>query len=80
MFCGAWTTQINELSVLVKDINELCQGKRAKQVYLSLPRPGKHGTTAKGVKPDKLSSQVGHYIPNSHFNSYSQIHVKSIPK
>ena len=58
MFCGAWTTQINELSVLVKDINEMCQGKREKQVYLSLPRPGKHGTTAKGVKPEKLSTQV----------------------
>ena len=61
MFCEAWTTQINELSALVKDINELCQGKRDKQVYLSLPRPGKHGTTAKGVKPGQLSLQVSSF-------------------
>ena len=40
VFADAWAAQINDLSVLVKDINEICQGKSERQVYMSLPRPG----------------------------------------
>lgn len=40
VFGDAWVSQINDLSVLVKDVNEVCQGKSTRQVYLSLPRPG----------------------------------------
>ena len=40
VFAEAWASQINDLSVLVKDVNELSQGKVERQVYLSLPRPG----------------------------------------
>src|SRR6218665_204386 len=40
VFSNAWVTQINDLSVLVKDVNDVCQGKSDRQVYLSLPRPG----------------------------------------
>ncbi len=41
VFGDAWSQQINDLSILVKDINDICQGKQGtKQVYLSLPRPG----------------------------------------
>ena len=41
VFTETWASQINDLSVLVKDVNDVCQGKSTeKQVYLSLPRPG----------------------------------------
>ena len=40
VFANAWVTQINDLSVLVKDVNDVCQGRSDRQVYLSLPRPG----------------------------------------
>ena len=41
VFADSWSQQINDLSILVKDINDICQGKQGtKQVYLSLPRPG----------------------------------------
>lgn len=41
MQCEAWESQINELSVLVKEMQEFVHGiKSSKSVYLSLPRPG----------------------------------------
>jgi len=40
VFANAWSVQINDLSVLVKDVNDSCHGKSDRQVYLSLPRPG----------------------------------------
>ena len=32
----------------MKEIQDLIEGRGEKTVYLSLPRPGKHGTTTKG--------------------------------
>lgn len=40
VFSDAWESQINDLSVLVKEVNDVCQGRGDKLVYLSLPRPG----------------------------------------
>ncbi|KAK3593519.1 hypothetical protein CHS0354_037044 [Potamilus streckersoni] len=40
IFGDAWESQINDLSVLVKEVNDFCQGKTDKPVYMSLPRPG----------------------------------------
>jgi hypothetical protein len=41
LFCTSWENQINDLSVLVKEMQEFMQGNRSnKSVYLSLPRPG----------------------------------------
>ena len=40
VFADAWAGQINDLSILVKDVNDVCQGRVDRQVYLSLPRPG----------------------------------------
>jgi hypothetical protein len=40
VFCDNWESQINELSILVKDINDVLHGKNEKNVYMSLPRPG----------------------------------------
>ncbi|XP_066263929.1 alpha-catulin-like isoform X1 [Branchiostoma lanceolatum] len=65
VFCESWESQINEMSVLVKEINDFCSGRKGeKTVYLSLPRPGlyvqyypKHGTTLKTIKPVKLDAE-----------------------
>lgn len=58
VFADTWEIQINDLSTLVKEVNDNCVGKtNNKQVYLSLPRPGKHGTTVKAAKPVKLDAQ-----------------------
>ncbi|XP_064598146.1 alpha-catulin-like isoform X2 [Liolophura sinensis] len=57
VFADAWESQINDLSILVKDVNDVVQGKMEKQVYLSLPRPGKHGTTSKSLRPVKLDAE-----------------------
>ncbi|XP_033728818.1 alpha-catulin-like isoform X1 [Pecten maximus] len=63
-FSDAWESQINDLSVLVKEVNDVCQGRMDKPVYLSLPRPGvtpsspvKHGTTSRGLRPVKLDAE-----------------------
>ncbi|KAL4217108.1 Alpha-catulin [Mactra antiquata] len=57
LFADAWESQINDLSVLVKEVNDFCQGKTDRLVYLSLPRPGKHGTTSKLLRPGKLDAE-----------------------
>lgn len=41
LYCENWETQINDLSILVKEMQEYISGvKSSKSVYLSLPRPG----------------------------------------
>ncbi|XP_041375020.1 alpha-catulin-like [Gigantopelta aegis] len=57
VFSDAWESQINELSVLVKEVNDVCQGRMDKPVYYSLPRPGKHGTTSRSLRPAKLDAE-----------------------
>ena len=36
VFSDAWAAQVNDLSVLVKDINDVCLGKGDRPVYHSL--------------------------------------------
>ncbi|CAF0783629.1 unnamed protein product [Rotaria sordida] len=58
VLCRFWEQQINDFSILVKEIQDVMEGRREKTVYLSLPRPGKHGTTPKvGFKPTKLDAE-----------------------
>ncbi len=49
VLCRFWEQEINDFSILVKEIQEVIEGRGEKVVYLSLPRPGKHGTTSKGI-------------------------------
>ncbi len=49
VLCRFWEQQINDFSILVKEIQDFIEGRGEKTVYLSLPRPGKHGTTSKGI-------------------------------
>ncbi|XP_077348129.1 alpha-catulin isoform X3 [Lithobates pipiens] len=55
VFCEAWESQLSDMSILVREINDVFEGKRGeKRAYLSLPRPGKHSATLKTLKPVKL--------------------------
>jgi hypothetical protein len=55
VLCRFWEQQINDFSILVKEIQDFIEGRGEKTVYLSLPRPGKHGTTSKGIIPSSFS-------------------------
>ena len=45
LYCSLWENQINDLSILVKEMQEFLNGeKTSRSTYLSLPRPGKHGS------------------------------------
>ena len=60
VFCDTWGQVVNELSTLAKDSDAACHGRVAaeKQAYMSLPKPGKHGTTVKAMKPVTLDVEV----------------------
>ncbi|XP_023667707.1 alpha-catulin isoform X3 [Paramormyrops kingsleyae] len=55
VFCEAWESQLNDMAVLLREINDVFEGRRDKKTYLSLPRPGKH--SAKMAKAAKLDSE-----------------------
>ncbi|XP_076681008.1 alpha-catenin related isoform X2 [Andrena cerasifolii] len=48
---------MTDATTVAKDVLELNQNRPEKQVYMSLPRPGKHGTTSKPLKPVRLDSE-----------------------
>ncbi|CAF4008571.1 unnamed protein product, partial [Rotaria sp. Silwood1] len=39
VLCRFWEQQINDFSILVKEIQDVIEGRGEKTVYLSLPRP-----------------------------------------
>ena len=48
---------------LLKKIQDFIEGRGEKTVYLSLPRPGKHGTTPKGIlRLSLFVSQLYHLV------------------
>ncbi|GMT00211.1 hypothetical protein PENTCL1PPCAC_22385, partial [Pristionchus entomophagus] len=56
VFCDTWSQILNDLSRLTKESDAASNGRLAaeRQAYMSLPRPGKHGTTQKPSKPITL--------------------------
>lgn len=58
VFCEAWESQLCDMAVLLKEINDVFEGRRGdKRTYLSLPRPGKHSANLKTVKGAKLDAE-----------------------
>ncbi|XP_041102368.1 alpha-catulin-like isoform X3 [Polyodon spathula] len=58
VFCEAWESQLNDMSILLREIIDLFEGRRGeKRTYLSLPRPGKLSANLKTIKPVKLDSE-----------------------
>ncbi|PSN52400.1 Alpha-catulin [Blattella germanica] len=59
VFADMWDALVSDVTAVAKDVVDLC-GRSLddnKQVYMSLPRPGKHGTTSKPLKPVRLDSE-----------------------
>ncbi|KAM0737054.1 Alpha-catulin [Formica fusca] len=57
VFADMWQWLMTDVTTVAKDVLELSQSRPEKQVYMSLPRPGKHGTTSKPLKPVRLDSE-----------------------
>ncbi|XP_019698982.1 alpha-catulin isoform X3 [Harpegnathos saltator] len=57
VFADMWQWLMTDVTTVAKDVLELTQNRPEKQVYMSLPRPGKHGTTSKPLKPVRLDSE-----------------------
>ncbi|XP_076864848.1 alpha-catulin isoform X2 [Brachyhypopomus gauderio] len=58
VFCESWESQLGDMAVLLKEINDVFEGRRGdKRAYLSLPRPGKHSANLKTVKATKLDAE-----------------------
>ncbi|GFS44736.1 alpha-catulin [Trichonephila inaurata madagascariensis] len=55
VFLEMWNLLCQDVISIYKEISELCRRDiQYKTVYMSLPRPGKHGATSKQLKPSKL--------------------------
>ncbi|XP_033207723.1 alpha-catulin isoform X4 [Belonocnema kinseyi] len=57
VFADMWEWLTTDVTTVAKDILDFSQRRLEKQVYMSLPRPGKHGTTSKPLKPVSLDSE-----------------------
>uniref|UniRef100_A0A3Q2Q3P6 Alpha-catulin n=1 Tax=Fundulus heteroclitus TaxID=8078 RepID=A0A3Q2Q3P6_FUNHE len=58
VFCEAWDSQLCDMALLLKEINDVFEGRRGdKRPYLSLPRPGKHSANLKTAKAVKLDAE-----------------------
>ncbi|XP_015261913.1 PREDICTED: alpha-catulin [Gekko japonicus] len=58
VFCEAWESQLSDMFLLLREISDVFEGRRGeKRAYLSLPRPGKHNTNLKSLKPVRLDSE-----------------------
>ncbi|XP_032075240.1 alpha-catulin [Thamnophis elegans] len=58
VFCEAWESQLNDMSLLLREISDVLEGRRGeKRAYLSLPKPGKHNANLKALKPARLDNE-----------------------
>ncbi|XP_054356306.1 alpha-catulin isoform X2 [Pongo pygmaeus] len=58
VFCEAWESQISDMSTLLREINDVFEGRRGEKYgYLSLPKPMKNNANLKSLKPDKPDSE-----------------------
>ncbi|KAG5873281.1 hypothetical protein JTB14_020550 [Gonioctena quinquepunctata] len=65
VFTDMYQWLISDVTTIVKDVLETSQSKPEKQVYMSLPRPGKHGTTSKPLKAVRLDTEEQEKIAKS---------------
>ncbi|XP_047555057.1 alpha-catulin isoform X2 [Lutra lutra] len=57
VFCEAWESQIGDMSTLLREIDDVFEGRRGEKYgYLSLPKP-MNNANLKSLKPDKPDSE-----------------------
>ncbi|XP_012577003.1 PREDICTED: alpha-catulin isoform X2 [Condylura cristata] len=58
VFCEAWESQISDMSTLLREINDVFEGRRGEKYgYLSLPKSMKNNANLKSLRTDKLDSE-----------------------
>ncbi|CAM1322062.1 CTNNAL1 (predicted) [Pycnogonum litorale] len=58
VFIDVWTSLVKDVNSMLHEITEFHEGRLSeKPLYMSLPRPGKHGTTTKQMNPVKLDCE-----------------------
>ncbi|KAI4544984.1 hypothetical protein MG293_005250 [Ovis ammon polii] len=58
VFCEAWESQISDMSILLREINDVFEGRRGEKYgYLSLPKPMKNSANLRSLKADKPDSE-----------------------
>lgn len=57
VFADMWQALVSDVSNVTKEVIDICKAKELKHGYMSLPRPGKHGTTSKPLKASRLDSE-----------------------
>ncbi|XP_065802477.1 alpha-catulin isoform X3 [Muntiacus reevesi] len=58
VFCEAWECQISDMSILLREINDVFEGRRGEKYgYLSLPKPMKNSANLRSLKADKPDSE-----------------------
>uniref|UniRef100_A0AAQ4P1G3 Catenin (cadherin-associated protein), alpha-like 1 n=1 Tax=Gasterosteus aculeatus aculeatus TaxID=481459 RepID=A0AAQ4P1G3_GASAC len=58
VFCEAWESQLCDMALLLREINDVFEGRRGdKRSYVSLPRTGKHTANMKTAKAVKLDAE-----------------------
>ncbi|XP_037031789.1 alpha-catulin isoform X3 [Bradysia coprophila] len=67
VFADMWQWLASDVNAISKEIIEMVQAltKPDRTEYLSLPRPGKHGTTSKPLKPSQLDQEEQEKIAKS---------------
>ncbi|XP_019871343.1 alpha-catulin isoform X3 [Aethina tumida] len=65
VFADMYQWLVSDVTTIVKDVLDASQAKPDKQVYMSLPRPGKHGTTSKPLKSVRLDVEEQEKIAKS---------------
>ncbi|XP_046384624.1 alpha-catulin [Ischnura elegans] len=58
VFADMWQSLMGDVAQVAQEVTVQCRNRvPEKQVYMSLPRPGKHGTTSKPLKPVHLDPE-----------------------
>ncbi|XP_025830462.1 alpha-catulin isoform X2 [Agrilus planipennis] len=65
VFADMFQWLVSDVSAVVKEVLESGQCRPEKQTYMSLPRPGKHGTTSKPLKAVRLDTEEQEKIAKS---------------
>ncbi|KAF2904309.1 hypothetical protein ILUMI_01874 [Ignelater luminosus] len=65
VFADMYQWLVSDVTAVVKEVIEASQTRPEKQVYMSLPRPGKHGTTSKPLKSVRLDVEEQEKIAKS---------------
>uniref|UniRef100_A0A670K9H3 Catenin alpha like 1 n=1 Tax=Podarcis muralis TaxID=64176 RepID=A0A670K9H3_PODMU len=57
VFCEAWESQLTDMSLLLREISDVFEGRRGERAVLRCRQPTKHNANMKALKPVRLDSE-----------------------